>query len=270
MIEIMVALLLVTMITVAMLSAGGNSDTRMEEAMGIVGRALRFARSEATLRNSVIRLHFTLENLSEDDPPTLALEYGPNDHFIIPPIATANFEDFSESEREDAEEDLEQFNSKFKKVIEFQEKPYKFDNGIRIVGVGTSLTERMVTLGFADIYVYPTGERDGALIVFANDDSLGVVKVEPFTAKVSTEIVALKGEEDEEEIVKIVTEIFEDWLGQVDKGRQMRGFTLIEVMIATAIFAVFMTAFIAGQSGNFDRSLKMRNDAKLLSHSVEN
>lgn len=185
--------------------------------MGVVQRALRFARSEATLRNSVIRLHFVLENLSEDEPPTLSLEYGPNDHFIIPPIATTNFEELSESEREEADEDLKSFNQKFKKVKEFQEEPHKFDNGVRIIGVGSSMTERMVTLGFADIYVYPTGERDGGLIVFADERALGVVKIEPFTAETSTELIALEDGDDEEAIVSKVTGVFENWLNQKEE-----------------------------------------------------
>ncbi len=44
-----------------------------------------------------------------------------------------------------------------------------------------------------------------------------------------------------------------------------RGFTLIEVMIALAIFAVFVTAFISGQGGNILDSTNMREDQYLFS-----
>lgn len=47
------------------------------------------------------------------------------------------------------------------------------------------------------------------------------------------------------------------------RGNQ-RGFTLIEVMIALAIFAVFVTAFISGQGGNILDSTTMREDQQLF------
>jgi len=43
-----------------------------------------------------------------------------------------------------------------------------------------------------------------------------------------------------------------------------RGFTLIEVMIALAIFGVFITAFTSGQGGNLLDSTSMRQDQKLF------
>lgn len=42
------------------------------------------------------------------------------------------------------------------------------------------------------------------------------------------------------------------------------GFTLIEVMIALAIFGVFITAFISGQGGNILDSTTMREDQRLF------
>src|SRR5690606_29820282 len=45
-----------------------------------------------------------------------------------------------------------------------------------------------------------------------------------------------------------------------------KGFTLIEVMIALAIFAVFITAFISGQGGNILDSTNMREDQRLFTY----
>ncbi len=41
------------------------------------------------------------------------------------------------------------------------------------------------------------------------------------------------------------------------------GFTLMEVMIALTIFAVFIAAFVTSQGGNLNRSLNMREEVKL-------
>ncbi len=43
-----------------------------------------------------------------------------------------------------------------------------------------------------------------------------------------------------------------------------RGFTLIEVMIALAIFGVFITAFVSGQGGNLLDSTAMREEQVLF------
>lgn len=43
-----------------------------------------------------------------------------------------------------------------------------------------------------------------------------------------------------------------------------KGFTLIEVMIALAIFGVFITAFISGQGGNILDSTSMREEQRLF------
>lgn len=42
------------------------------------------------------------------------------------------------------------------------------------------------------------------------------------------------------------------------------GFTLVEVMIALAIFGVFITAYISGQGGNILDSTSMREDQRLF------
>ena len=47
--------------------------------------------------------------------------------------------------------------------------------------------------------------------------------------------------------------------------RNCDGFTLIEVMIALAIFAIFITSFMSGQSSNVLTSISLREDSKLLS-----
>jgi type II secretion system protein I len=48
--------------------------------------------------------------------------------------------------------------------------------------------------------------------------------------------------------------------------RSMQGFTLIEVMIALAIFAVFITAFVSSQATNILSSTRMRSE--LLLHTL--
>lgn len=47
------------------------------------------------------------------------------------------------------------------------------------------------------------------------------------------------------------------------------GFTLIEVLIALAIFAVFITAYITAQGYNITDSIKMRSELTLREYGVE-
>ena len=210
-IEILVAITLVSVVFGIFASFSFNSADDLEEAVNNVERAIRFSVDEAALRNVIVRTRFYLDG----SPQRISVEYGPDDSFVIP---LSQLEEQSDSvlDKERNEKKAKKFNQNFNRVPEFSEGPKEFKETTRIIAVGSSLTGLMFLDGQASVYAYPTGEKDGGIVIIGTQDEIVAVSFTPFLLGFD-KIRKYIGEEilfDElaEEQDRIAKEIFESWI----------------------------------------------------------
>lgn len=211
-IEILVALVLIAFILGISLNSPFSSRNDLDKDVNSIERAVRFMGDEAALKNTVVRLHLFLDK----EPQEYVVEYGPSDNFILPPKSEFETKTESKEEEEKRKKQTKNLNLKFNRVAEFQEKNYEMASEIKVVGVATPQSEKMVTGGEVSIYAFPTGEKDDALVLVASDEDIIALKINAFTAKIDRESHPLgknsKGEKDLGEIQrKKAQEIFEKW-----------------------------------------------------------
>lgn len=179
-IEILVALFLVVLL-LGIVTTGGSFTQRqaLDQYLDDMERSIRFSMDESVLRNSMIRVHFDLNK----EPQNYAVEFGPNDSFVLPQVRYqgAAGTSLSLKEEEELEAKVKKLNKKFNKVKEFQNKNKEIENGVRLVGIGTSGSEMLMTEFQANVYIYPTGEKDDAIIIFATEEEVAAISVSAFT-----------------------------------------------------------------------------------------
>ena len=224
-IEILMALVLVSLAATLVLGIRFDpSDRReLEETMEKLEKAIRFGVDEAVLRNRIVRLHFLLEEF----PQQFSLEYAPEEDFVISKkvLELEDKEDLNDKERERRQEILAEMSKQFQPIDEFQEENVPLPERVRIVGLGTTTLERFVAGPEASFFIYPTGEKDGALIVLATEEEMAMLEIEEFTLDFQRDLlenpeeVELESDEEEDDDViptlgqeKKAVELFEAWL----------------------------------------------------------
>ena len=188
-----------------------NTSADLDEETNNLERAIRFMSDEAALRNSVVRLHFMLDKA----PQEYAIEYGPSDSFILPPVNEFETKTVSIEEEEKAQKLTKEINLKFNKIQEFQESNTEVSENVKILGIGNASSEKFISNGDVSIYSFATGEKDDALILVANDDKVISLEVSPFNSRVvrkSHKIEQLGTRELNDLLLEKAKEIFETWL----------------------------------------------------------
>lgn len=207
-IEMLVALLLVTIVLTVVSGTSFSTRRNLDEALNDIERAVRFSVDESALRNSIVRVRFKFD----EDPQLWSVEFGPNSNFVLPPRSTSTSQSKSEEEQEKkVQKDL---NKKFSKVKEFQESDREFPLGVKIIGIASNLTQAMVLNGDNSIYIYPTGEKDSAIIIVASDDELASIKISPFTMDIEREYFSIEltdGEDILDAQIELAERIYQEW-----------------------------------------------------------
>jgi hypothetical protein len=152
-IEILIALVLIISILGLVLSDPFSTSADLDQQSDDIERASRFMSDEAALRNAVVRLHFMLGKA----PQEYAIEYGPSDTFILPPVSDFETTTISKEEEEKAAKLLRETNMKFNKVVEFQESNTEVHESVKIIGIGHSNSQKLKSTGDVSVYAFPTG-----------------------------------------------------------------------------------------------------------------
>lgn len=211
--EVLIALALSSIMLGLVVSDSFSEGKKLDEVLENLEKAVRFAQDEAVLRNSVIRLNFFLDK----SPQEYSVEYGPNDNFVLPSTLVEENENVVTSVREEEEKkkELESFNKKFNRVREFSEKNIELPEVVKVLAIGNDLNKQMAAVGNAAIYVYPTGERDGAVIFLGTSEEVVALKMAPYSNTIEKEYVTLD-DVDEAELsdkqMDVSKELFDKWL----------------------------------------------------------
>ena len=212
--EILIALALMSVIAAIVVSSMSGTRGNMEEAISNIERAVRFSVGESALRNVITRVQFDLDK----DPQELSVEYGPDDSFVLPPSEESIMGKATEGtkENEEFEKRVKKINQSFNKVSEFSDGPLQLPNGVTIIAIGTNISLKLVTNNFASIYVYPSGEKDGAIIILSAGSEVVGLSISPFKEdfqRTYKEVKILNESEDVEDIrLNIAKELYEEWL----------------------------------------------------------
>lgn len=194
------------------LSSSFSSSKSLDETSDKLVSAIGFLGDEAILKNSVIRIHFDLSK----QPQEYAVEYGPNDSFIQPPLAEQESNrmlSLEEQEKQDKKD--KELNLQFNKVQEFQEGNTEIPEDVRMIGVGSAVSKKLQSTGKISVYAYPSGEKDDSILIFGNEDTIVSLRISPFSNEIDKKTQALNKVENRD-VSDLQDEaaqsIFEEWL----------------------------------------------------------
>jgi prepilin-type N-terminal cleavage/methylation domain-containing protein len=177
-IEILVALVLAALIFLAIPSSDNVQKHRdLQSALDDLDRSVRFASNEAVLRNSVVRLRISLDK----KPTEYTVEFGPSGNFPLPDLSEKTSRSLQEEKMEKEKKD--QLNKQFNKVDEFEDIKHKFSEDVEVLGIASTSSKNLTKEGEANLYFYPTGEKDGGLIILSTSEELAYIEIAPFLSE---------------------------------------------------------------------------------------
>lgn len=211
-IEIMVALLLVALIFVA-IPTGDNSERHraLKGAVDDLDRTVRFASNESVLRNTVVRIRLMLDK----NPIEYTVEYGPAGNLPLPDMPEKT--SLSLDEIKDRKDKSANLDREFTKVAEFEDIKRELDDDVTILAVGSTIQKDLIRKDAANIYFYPTGEKDGALIFFSTVEEIAYLEISPFLPKTNAnfEVIKTTGVAKVEDIIQTrMDEVFKEWISK--------------------------------------------------------
>lgn len=210
--EIMVALFLITLV-LALVTIGGKDPAAkaLDETVDKLSAAVRFTTNEAILRNSVVRLKFNPLN----SPTEYTVESGPKENFVLPDFSKlfANEENLSLSDEEKRDKLLQKIGRQFVPVKEFADDLKSLSKGVIFWGMATNLRPFLIRESEVALYIYPTGERDSALIVIGNDYKVVGLTISPFTDEIDIQYKDIpEGTSDfETRVESTINSFFDSW-----------------------------------------------------------
>lgn len=211
-IEILVALVLAAMIFLAVPSSDNVQKHRdLQTAVDDLDRSVRFAGNEAVLRNTVVRLKISLDKT----PVEYTVEYGPAGNLPLPDMPEKSSKSLEEEKSE--RDKLVALDRQFNKVEEFEDIKHELSNDVTILGMASTSAKKLVREGEATLYFYPTGEKDGGLIIFSTIEEIAYLEIAPFLSETRSVFEPLKtsGVAKLEDILQTrMGEVYKEWLGR--------------------------------------------------------
>lgn len=207
-IEILVSMALASLLLYMVMGTTFSNRRNLDETINNIERIIRFSSDEASLQNKFLRLGFALEEL--DQKPSL--EIAQSNDFVIDIEGTRNFEDLSEEEQKEMKS-----SGRFTPLPEFSADEFTPSGAVRIVAIGSTLTQKLHTTGKPFIYFYPTGEKDSAIIILATEEEMVALTTEPYSQVINREYIALEGvnfsnEDYVEKLIDKANEMYSEWL----------------------------------------------------------
>lgn len=207
-IEILVAIFLVTFILGVVLTGSQSHSKHLDEVVSGIDRAVRFGADESALRNVVVRVHFKLEEI----PQVFAVEYGPNAQFIPLPRSETDLSTLTGSELEQIEAQIKELNNKFNRIRELQDQAIEIPETVTVLGLGTTNTSELIKDGDMSVYIFPTGEKENAVVYIASEEEMVQLEIEPFTMDIIRTNFPHPHGANIDERIKMAEDLFKDWL----------------------------------------------------------
>lgn len=139
-----------------------------------------------------------------------AVEYGPDADFVIPTALVKVDTVESLAEQEARLKAAGEVDKKFTRVKELAQEPFKVEEPVKFLGIGTQVTGTFIAEGNPSIYVYPTGERDAAFIAISTAQEIAVLTSEAFTDNIDISYHPIEDSSLSARLEK-ANELFKDW-----------------------------------------------------------
>lgn len=211
-IEILVALVLAALIFLAVPTSDHVQRHRdLKTAVDDLDRSVRFAGNEAVLRNTVVRLRISLDK----SPIEYTVEYGPAGNLPLPDMPVKTNKSLEEEKAET--EKRAALDRQFNKVEEFEDIKHEISPDVSILGMASTSQKQLIKEGEATLYFYPTGEKDGGLIIFSTVEEIAYLEIAPFLSETSSVFEPLKtsGVAKLEDILQTrMEEVYKEWIGR--------------------------------------------------------
>ncbi len=189
----------------------GGFRAQLDDSISYIDRALRFSSNEATLRNSMTRIHFNLDS----DPIEMSVEYGSSANIILPSLKEEKKLNLREVEEQGKK--LTHLSKQFQPVEEFTEEFKSFPESILVLGIATDYQKDIVTDGNPSLYFYPTGEKDNGVIFLSTPEEIVMVEVLPYLDEVKVQYYTFTEDELENlENAQIdkMQQMYDDWISK--------------------------------------------------------
>lgn len=210
-IEVLVALTLMALVFTLVTINSGDSRQRLDEALENIERSSRFASDESAIRNAVIRIHFFIDK----NPSEFAVEYSSSDAFMLPAPQTDEPSVKSIADQEKKEKEEKKINQNFARITEFQEKNAILPDGVRLIAVGIATQNTLQMEGQPSIYMFPTGEKDSAIVILGNNEEIAALVIDGFSGDYQRIYKKLEESTSKENIAetqnKMALELFKEW-----------------------------------------------------------
>jgi prepilin-type N-terminal cleavage/methylation domain-containing protein len=210
-VEVLVAILLVALVLLAWPTGDNDAHRELVQTIESIDKSLSFAANEAVLRNTVVRLRLSLEK----SPVEYTVEYGPAGNLPLPELSKDVVKSLAQEKTE--KEKLSFLDKQFTKVEEFEDVKVELSDEVTVLGVGSSSQRKLITGGEANIYFFPTGEKDAALIFFATTQEIAWMEVQPFlsyTNKTYQMIDSKRVAKLEDILQTKMDEVYKEWIGR--------------------------------------------------------
>lgn len=174
-IEVLVALVLMSLMFGIIPGTTTNDRDKIEDFLSYLERSIRYSQDEAVLKNRIHRIRLNLEEV----PQQLSVQVGYDANIILKKFneEVVRFE----SDQEEVDKQKKEVNKNFNTIPEFQDKPYEISESIKIIGIGFSDRQLLVSDEEAHVYVHASGEKDNAFIIIGSNDEIITFEIESFT-----------------------------------------------------------------------------------------
>jgi prepilin-type N-terminal cleavage/methylation domain-containing protein len=210
-IEILVALVLVSLMLFFALDIKITPRQKLEEALDKTERALRFAQDESVLRNAVVRVRINMDVI----PQTISVEYGPSENFVMPVEPEEKLVK-NKNEEEDLKKARDDLNKKFNRVPEIEEASLEIPEEVTLFALSNDIKKKLITKGEISLYSYPSGERDSGLLFFASVDEVVSLSMDSYAQTFERDYVIIEQNEKsvkerEENLIEMAQDIYKKW-----------------------------------------------------------
>lgn len=155
--------------------------------------------------------------MESEDEQSFKVEYAPESDFVMSSVMLSGSKEAEILNADELENRRSQFHKAFQPVMEFSEEEEKINSAVQVVGVGSGLTNTLQLTGSRGyVFFYPSGEKDAAIFVFATEEEIATLEIEPFTMEFERNFYRIEGEKGDllDFSISRAKELYEGWLSK--------------------------------------------------------